>query len=67
MRPTSGIRNVPPMIDPAKCTGCTVCARKCPVECISGTRKEPHVIDQSACIKCKQCVSSCKFGAIVVD
>ena len=54
-------------IDQAKCTGCTVCARKCPVECISGTRKEPHVIDQSACIKCKQCVSSCKFGAIVVD
>ena len=54
-------------IDPAKCTGCTVCARKCPVECISGTRKEPHVIDQSAGIKCKQCVSSCKFGAIVVD
>ena len=54
-------------IDPAKCTGCTVCARKCPVECISGTRKEPHVIDQSACIKCKQCVSSCKFGAIMVD
>ena len=54
-------------IDPAKCTGCTVCARKCPVECISGTRKAPHVIDQSACIKCKQCVSSCKFGAIVVD
>ena len=54
-------------IDPAKCTGCTVCARKCPVECISGERKEPHVINQSACIKCKQCVSSCKFGAIVVD
>ena len=54
-------------IDPAKCTGCTVCARKCPVECISGERKEPHVIDQAACIKCKQCVSSCKFGAIVVE
>ena len=54
-------------IDPNKCKGCTLCARKCPVECISGTRKEPHVIDQSACIKCKQCVSSCKFGAIVVD
>ena len=54
-------------IDPAKCTGCTVCARKCPVECISGARKEPHVIDQAACIKCKQCVSSCKFDAIVVE
>ena len=45
----------------------TVCARKCPVECISGERKTPHVIDQSSCIKCKQCVSSCKFDAIVVD
>ena len=48
-------------IDPEKCTGCTVCSKKCPVECISGTRKEPHVINQEACIKCKQCISSCKF------
>lgn len=54
-------------IDPTKCKGCTICARKCPVECISGERKTPHVIDQSSCIKCKQCVSSCKFDAIVVD
>jgi len=53
-------------IDPEKCTGCTVCSKKCPVSCISGTRKEPHVINQDACIKCKQCVSSCKFDAIVV-
>ena len=54
-------------IDPEKCTGCTVCAKKCPVDCISGARKEAHVIDQAACIKCKQCVSSCKFNAINVE
>jgi NADH-quinone oxidoreductase subunit F len=54
-------------INQEKCTGCTACARKCPVQCISGERKEPHVINQDACIKCKQCVSTCKFDAIVVE
>lgn len=51
-------------IDPNKCKGCTLCARNCPVNCISGTLKEPHVIDQSKCIKCGTCFTNCKFGAI---
>ena len=51
-------------IDPAKCKGCTLCARKCPAGAISGTVKNPHVIDQSKCIKCGQCELNCKFGAI---
>jgi NADH-quinone oxidoreductase subunit F len=53
-------------IDPAKCKGCTMCAKKCPVGAISGTVKQPHVIDQSKCIKCGQCAATCKFGAVVV-
>ena len=52
------------VIDPNKCTGCTLCARKCPVSCIAGKVKEPHVIDQSKCIKCGACMENCKFSAI---
>lgn len=47
-----------------KCTGCTVCAKKCPVDAISGERKQIHHIDQEKCIKCGVCYSRCKFDAI---
>ncbi|RRD95093.1 NADH-quinone oxidoreductase subunit NuoF [Clostridiales bacterium COT073_COT-073] len=47
-----------------KCIGCTACARKCPVNCITGERKQKHEIDQEKCIKCGACYSACKFNAI---
>ena len=49
---------------PDQCTGCTACARKCPVACIAGERRQPHTIDQAKCIKCGACFAACKFGAI---
>ncbi len=52
------------VIDPDKCKGCTLCAKKCPAGAISGTVKEPHVIDTSKCVKCGVCIENCKFGAI---
>jgi len=51
-------------IDPEKCTGCTACARKCPVSAISGEKKKPHCIDQSHCVTCRMCFETCTFGAI---
>jgi len=52
------------LIDPAKCKGCTLCARVCPTGAISGKVKEAHLIDQKKCIKCGACMEKCKFGAI---
>jgi NAD-dependent dihydropyrimidine dehydrogenase PreA subunit len=53
-------------IDEDKCTGCTLCAKNCPVECISGEPKKIYEIDGKKCIKCGICYEVCKFDAVEV-
>jgi len=53
-------------IDPEACTGCTLCAKKCPTQVITGEKKQPHVIDVTNCIKCDTCRQVCKFDAVKV-
>jgi NADH-quinone oxidoreductase subunit I len=65
------------------CTGCNICVRNCPVDCMtaimqdnpkylegtSNRRKvvEKFWIDYARCMRCNICVEVCPFEAIVMD
>jgi NADH:ubiquinone oxidoreductase subunit F (NADH-binding)/ferredoxin/(2Fe-2S) ferredoxin len=51
-------------IDPDKCKGCTLCAKKCPTGAIMGAVKSPHYIVADKCIACGACLEACKFDAV---
>jgi NADH:ubiquinone oxidoreductase subunit F (NADH-binding)/(2Fe-2S) ferredoxin/NAD-dependent dihydropyrimidine dehydrogenase PreA subunit len=48
------------------CTGCVVCAKRCPEGVITGEKKKRHAIDTTRCIKCGICRDVCKFDAVRV-
>ncbi len=53
-------------IDTQACTGCTLCAKKCPTGAIIGTKKSPHFIVDNKCIACGACFEVCKFDSVLV-
>ena len=54
-------------IDTDVCKGCTLCAKKCPVDAIVGETKKAHYILQDKCTRCGQCYEICKFDAVQVS
>jgi len=51
-------------IDVDLCTGCSICAKRCPTEAIIGTARHPYFIVQEKCIGCGICFEVCKFSAV---
>ena len=48
-----------------KCTGCTACARSCPVFAITGERQARHEINSLRCVACGVCGRVCPSGAVI--
>jgi len=47
------------------CTGCTLCVKSCPSDCITGKKDQIHEIDKTKCIKCGACFEVCNFDAVI--
>ena len=74
MAKNAGWRNMRPVLDADKCTGCLQCYLYCPDGCIFRPARQATdaagtaavAIDYDFCKGCGVCVEVCRFGALAM-
>lgn len=52
------------VIDEARCIGCTLCIKACPVDAILGAHKQMHTVIADECTGCELCLVPCPMECI---
>ena len=47
------------------CSGCTACAKLCPVFAVTGERNTKHTINEKRCVDCGVCGRVCASNAVI--
>jgi len=58
------------VVNSEKCTGCGLCVKICPVDCIEmveNAGKKSVAVDASRCLGCGVCIRSCRKGALKME
>jgi Na+-translocating ferredoxin:NAD+ oxidoreductase subunit B len=54
------------LIDEARCIGCVLCIKACPVDAIIGTAKRMHTVIEPLCTGCELCIAPCPVDCITM-
>ena len=67
--PRFGVYKPPALavIDEARCIGCTLCIKACPVDAVIGTNKHLHTVIEADCTGCELCIPVCPVDCISLE